>query len=329
MKILNDVHIGAARSGGTTPASASALRAWVLEQFRTEVAATTSDLCILGDLFDSHTIPSADIAETFNILNLWCINNPNSKLILVRGNHDINPDSSKLSSFDMLSSILSTVHLNVLPIQAPTLYQNCYIIPHLQNQTQLDEALQDVPSVQYLLVHTNYDNNFAKESDHSLNISKEQASAAPVQHIIFAHEHQSRTDLQGKVVIPGNQVPTSISDCLGGKRQWVELTGAEPILHDVENPHTYVELDWASAEPVDVHFVRLVGTAEAGQAADVANTVAKYRRNSQAFVVGNAVKVASDKVDSVSVESVQGFNVMETLKELLTKDELKIIESLT
>ena len=100
-------------------------------------------------------------------------------------------------------------------------------------------------------------------------------------------------------------------------------------MHDVENPHTYVELDWASAEPVDAHFVRLVGTAEAGQAADVANTVAKYRRNSQAFVVGNAVKVASDKVDSVSVESVQGFNVMETLKELLTKDELKIIESLT
>ena len=332
MRIINDIHIGAVRTGGTTPQSSLALRNWILQEFEVLVSSTISrDLCILGDLFDSHTVSSVDLSATFRILNQWCKDNPDYNLLLVRGNHDINSDSSKISSFDALGNIMQAVHSNVMVVNEPILHkQDTYIIPHLANQTLLDEALKQVPDVRYLLVHANYDNHFAKESDHSLNISKEQAEAVPAEYIIFAHEHNSRIELAGKVVIPGNQIPTSISDCLKKSKNYTTLyNGQAPELHSVWYSDYYEEVDWKEATPSNAKFIRIVGEATAEQAPDVANAVAKYRKTSQAFVVGNAVKMTSQTKEILpSLESVQGFDVMKTLKELLTESELKIIEDI-
>ena len=55
------------------------------------------------------------------------------------------------------------------------------------------------------------------ESDHSLNVGVEQAQGLIERgwKLVFAHEHQQRTALDGNVVIIGNQIPTSVADCLG------------------------------------------------------------------------------------------------------------------
>ena len=49
--ILNDCHIGVKRSAGTTPASALALRRYLLDSFRS-LLPDDKDVLVLGDLFD-------------------------------------------------------------------------------------------------------------------------------------------------------------------------------------------------------------------------------------------------------------------------------------
>ena len=182
MRILNDIHIGAVRTGGTTPQSSLALRNWILQEFEVLVSSTMSqDLCILGDLFDSHTVSSVDPSATFRILNQWCKDNPDYSLLLVRGNHDINSDSSKISSFDALGNIMQAVHSNVVVVNEPILHKHgIYIIPHLANQTLLDEALKQVPDVQYLLVHANYDNHCVRRISIDVSVCRS-AISLPVQ----------------------------------------------------------------------------------------------------------------------------------------------------
>ena len=61
MIVINDVHLGAIRSAGTTISSALALREWMLEQFKSMLEVIDEDLVILGDLFDTYSIPAPDL----------------------------------------------------------------------------------------------------------------------------------------------------------------------------------------------------------------------------------------------------------------------------
>lgn len=326
MKIINDIHIGTARVGGTTPTSSYALRKWVIDRFGELLESVNEDLCILGDLFDGHTIPISDLLATYRLLDAWCYNNKPNKLILVRGNHDINTDSSKLSSFDALCELLEMGQDNVITVISPTRYKNCYILPHARNQVVFNEWLKGVPDTKFLLVHANYDNHFAKESDHSLNISNEQAAVCKAEFIVFAHEHQTRTMLDGKVVIVGNQIPTSIADCLGGAKFMASLTN-KPELIAVDNGNVYEAFDWRNPSITDAKFVRFVGECSSAEAADMANCIARYRQTSDAFVVGNAVKIVDESRNELDLQFVSGFNVIDALKELLSEDHYKIVES--
>lgn len=99
------------------------------------------------------------------------------------------------------------------------------IVCHLPNQALFDDAIESLfplPDLAYVCLHCNYDNHFAQQSDHSLNLSAEVAQRFAQQHthLIFAHEHQQRDF--SHVHIIGNQIPSSIADCLGNtsKRLW-------------------------------------------------------------------------------------------------------------
>ena len=64
----------------------------------------------------------------------------------------------------------------------------------------------------------------------------------------------------------------------------------------------------------------------------MADTIARYRKTSEAFVVTNAVKVGSDTEGAElaldSLEAINKFNVMEALRDYLTKDEFETLENL-
>lgn len=336
MIVINDLHLGAIRSAGTTPASALAMRQWQLSQFNTMLDSINEDLTILGDLFDTGSVPLVDFGATYMALSDW-LRHKGHKLVLVPGNHDLNNDSSKLSSFQLLGKLLVRAypHECTYHVGGGYIGPSIYTISHVLNQDLLNLELSKVPECDYLLVHANYDNNFAKESDHSLNISKEQVDALPVRKIFFAHEHGYRVAQNGKVFVAGNQFPASVSDCLYREDKFMHRLGTSDIdrIKTWDFATGYAEMDWQEVQDTDAQFVRVKGTCTPEQAAAMANIIARYRKESDAFVVANAVNVQSPsetgELDLPSLETIRSFDLMGAVRKLLTERQIEIIEGLS
>jgi metallophosphoesterase superfamily enzyme len=336
--VINDNHNGAIRSGGTTPKSAWALRQYLLAEFCAIVQATDGGvLMILGDLLDTHAIPYSDLLEVYTILLDWVRRNPDTGLILVPGNHDLSKTTTTMSSFQFLCKLLSA-ESNVTVVDEPKAVNVAgnvgWVIPHMPNQDLFDIALESVPpNVKYLFLHCNFDNKFAQEADHSLNLSQAQAEKLPVERIIIAHEHQRKIGLSGKVILPGNQTPSSVADCLGNKEKYMlRITDKIEYIPTWQRESSFIEMDWRALAdtPEGAQFVRVTGEASAVEASAVVTAISKLRNTHDAFVITNAVSLEGRSLDApaASLEAVQGFNILEAVLKKLNKDQQVVVTAL-
>lgn len=332
MRILNDIHIGALRSAGTTPFTQWQLRQHTVNSFRA-LLPQGQDLLLLGDLFDTANVPVYDVLATYEALCHWLTENSGCKLYNVAGNHDLSKVSTTLSSFQFLGRLLlRSFPDRYIHIEKPTMTPYGYVIPHLPNQELFDLALSNVPACEYLFLHCNYNNNFAAQSDQSLNLSKEQADAAPVTHIIIAHEHHMSR--HGKVLLPGNQLATSVADWLSHvDKFYVELTKQGPVLQlCAVRAEQFIELDWKELQFTDHKFVRVAGSSEAAEQSLALTKLNKFRAASEALVVSNAIQVVGDAstaaMFSESLETVQQFSIIDALREIFTAEEMAVLEGL-
>lgn len=323
MLILNDLHFGVNRSAGTTKESAIALKQWLFQETKLLLDATTeNELLVAGDLFDKFQVSNEDFVETYKLFDAWL--EKGKKLYLMAGNHDIRGDSTQMSSFHALCELFSC-NYNFMPILESKTLGDLTCIPHLPNQALFDKAFAEA-NTKFIIVHANYDNHFAVEADHSLNVSEEMLASKGESIVIFAHEHQARRVKNALVM--GNQFPSSIADCLGGPKLFHTLRGGEILSSccwQVKN--NYVEMDWQDLYSTDARFIRVTGNVKKEQAKDCLAAIAKYRKESQAFIVGNAVQIeAREEVKDKAVTSKQ--EVLDMLFESLTPAQAKLIKEL-
>lgn len=332
LSVINDLHLGAIRSGGTTPQTALKLRHYLLMHYENLLQSITTDLLINGDLLDAAVIPMSDLLAAYSSTASWLARG--NKLYLSAGNHDLSRNSMTISSFQFLGQLLEAYYPEqVKVINAPTLLEdhNAYVICHLPNQDIFNLALAAVPTCKYLFIHANYDNYFAIQSDSSLNVSREQAESLPVEHIIFGHEHQAKTALAGKVVVVGNQYCSSIADCLGNDQKTMLVITDEGL----NFPPTWLaegsfsRQDWRTLTDTG-DFIRVEGSATSEEAGAVVAAISKFRSQSKALVVTNAVSI--DGIDAgdinMSLEQIQSFSVLGALLELLTPEEGAVVTNL-
>jgi DNA repair exonuclease SbcCD nuclease subunit len=332
--LINDTHLGVSRTAGTTPKSQAALRDWQFEQFENLLSTAQGRLIINGDLFDTFNVDNATLLRTFQLLEAWCNSSGTRHLVLVAGNHDLAKDSGKLSSFHLLGSLLPQ-HKTKVILEPAMLDGGIYVIPHLANQDLFDVALLNVPSSsKLLLVHCNYDNHFAQQADHSLDLSRQQALRIPCS-IIFGHEHQQRQELDGKVLVVGNQIPTSVADCLGpGRKYLCRIQNGHPTLQPwLDVALHYAEVNWRDLKEFTkrMRFIRVCGEASAQEAVDVLTAVSRFRAKSEAFVVTNAVKIeGADIMEGVaqSLENATSFDVFEAVLSMLDEQERAVVRRL-
>lgn len=343
--ILNDIHLGVNRSGGTTPASREALRNYLFSSFEGILNDTTeSHVCILGDLFDQFEVDPRDWLQCFMVLQDFC--SRGGKITLVAGNHDTSPKALRVSSFEMLCKVLveqfgtdrvQIAGINVMRKVEPGIWA----LAHCENQDtfnrMLEQMLSDVVAGDRVLLHANFDNNFAAQSDHSLNVSREQAKAFASKGatLYFAHEHQAREALGGSVVVFGNQWPTSIADCLGGDMKFAHIfNGGCTEFCTWTAATSYDEIDWRDLAAVDVdflQFIKVVGTASANEAGDCINAISKFRSKSAAFVITNGVHiegVAANEDLPESFEATKAFDVLEFLYSNLDEAQTVAVKKL-
>lgn len=328
LRVLNDTHLGVNRTAGTTGPSKLALKWAMLQQFKELLP--NSDLMILGDLFDTYEVSTADLLNVHDVLRTWLAKG--YALYLVPGNHDLSKTSTTISSFELLASILAQSYpINVVIVDEPAMTSYGYVIPHLPNQELFNAAIASVPECDVLYLHCNYNNFFATQSDHSLNLSKEQADECKAKLIVIAHEHNAK--VEGKIVIPGNQIASSISDWVHSNAKfYVEIVeGKHTLTQFCSQASEYIEVDWKFLESSTHAFIRVTGTAKSTEAAQVVNAIAKFRAKSPALVITNAVRIESDEAlggFSEALESVQGFDVWQALEATMTAPDMTTLRGL-
>lgn len=348
--VINDLHLAVQRVGGTTPASAQALREHGHAQYQRliNMAKDGDTVIVNGDLTDVYDTPLADALELYAATANWLDANPNNRLVWSQGNHDLSRDSRKLGTVGFVGRLLqSRCPDRFTLVETPTLLDNkVYIIPHVVNQALFDLELSRIPlSAEYVLLHCNADNPFAAEAEHSLNLSVEQARTlvGNGHTLVLGHEHQGRTLLGGKVIVVGNQFPTSVADCLShgdaqreGSKNLLRITPEEPLLVQTWNPNVsqgwFQDVNWRDLDKVQdgQGFVRVSGSAQADESAAVVKAIAALRSRSEAFVITNAVRVATTDTGDVeeSLENFKAVNVMDWLLETLDPAEQAVVRQM-
>lgn len=366
--LINDVHIGVSRSAGTTQASRRALREYLQTSMRDLIFDhLDKDLIVNGDLFDSFSVDVMDVLFCYYTFSDWLFQSIRKRghiqtvrLVLGRGNHDIAKDNSKLSSFDFLGSLLTKQfpdNVQVVTGGLTELDEHVWMIPHVANQDlfnmELDKALDIHPS--HILLHANVDNQYADQSDHSLNVDADRINQLIERGhtLVFAHEHHHKTMYRGGVIVTGNQWPSSIYDCLTQGRAQSDGAKYAHIISETTDHKgvtkvsldrvktwdatgSYMEIPWGSLMDMNVYqkaqFVRVSGDAIAEQAADVMSAIANFRNKSDAFVVSNMVKVAGaeglDDLPELTQEKLQAVDILAALKAELDPEECAVVDSL-
>lgn len=326
LSILNDTHLGFNRVNGTTVVSREILRESLWTSLESTLNGIKTDLLLAGDLFDRYVIPNVDLVRAMTLLTGWLAQNPGKRLFMQAGNHDWSDRGTEVSSFHTLHNILriGPYGERVMMI-APNSYAKLvfnpedefsgyssmvvYVVAHHSDQTSfvatLESVAADMKAVQGMtdfrvILHANYSNKFAARSDHSLNVSEDMADTLAPAQLIFAHEHQQKKAKGGRVVIIGNQWPTSVADCQGNdtKRYAVLECGGMVNFHDTwsasDPKFGYVTIDWRQLDSWTDYpgFVEIVGDAKAEESAEVMGAVAKFRVKSKALILTQSVNVA-------------------------------------
>lgn len=328
--IINDTHLGVKRQTGTTQYSRQLLQEYMFASFDELLAETKGrDLLILGDLFDSFNVSKEVEIKTFLLLKQWAEGNPDNTLYLVAGNHDLSTNSSNISSFENLCVYLREVINGRMVEIRGGYYRNgsVAVVPHMPNQELFDAELDELlasDGIEHILLHCNYDNHFAKEADHSLNVSAERAAefAAKGIQLVFAHEHKPRD--AGNCRIIGNQIPSSIADCLDNDiKRYATLDDNGLSYHTFSLVNAvYGETDWRDVQRSTYKlFMRVTGTAEFHEAAEVLEALSEVRKlHPSAYVIGNAVKVGNVSFESDAPDVLDNINICKMLAEDVPKE---------
>ena len=331
MILLNDLHLDVNRSAGATPASAKALKEYILNSFTNFLETVDEDVIIVGDLMDTWQIGLSTVLAVYQAFDRWL--EKGHRLIVQAANHDLSTDSSRYGSLQFLMALFADRPNVQFVIHAGAwVAEGMYCVPHVANSDLFDMELAKVPECEVLFLHANLDNPWACSSDHSLNVTREQLDKLPAKLVYFGHEHHARR--LGKAFVGGVQWPTSVSDCLDKKDKFAYRiigTTIEPI-KTWDSATNYAEIDWRNPAPSTAQFIRFVGHCKPDEATEMPNVIAAYRRSSDAFVITNAVKVGSDtegaELELASLEAINKFNVMDALKEYLSVEDVNILESL-
>lgn len=353
--ILNDIHIATHRQAGTTPASQSALKAFIQEMFASLVEEADEHLIINGDLFDGFTVDPGEVMRVVDTLTRYLDKSELNYVTLGMGNHDASAKGDKTSSFHLLGYIMKSLRTDQVQVVDHTNGLTCiecrpeiWMIPHMLNQAlfdlEIEKALKAGSSTvpKKLLLHCNVMSPFAEHADHSLNLNQAQLDALVDAGwtLIVGHEHQGAVYKTNQCVVTGNQVPSSVSDCLGNKYMKkyyakVNMDGGLSLVQALDLNDIYAEIDWRKLgeyQADDLKFIRVAGECSSEEAAEMVNVVAKFRQSHDAFVITNAVKVDGvaqmEALAEMSMENVSKFDVLGALMEELNEREQETVKGL-
>lgn len=224
---FSDPHLGLERHTHTTPDSRARLKEALYQQAQQCVLRPEPVIC-LGDLFDSATNDEKTIKQGYDIAY---------RSIVLGGNHDSTNRENKPSSLELLCGIMESMtdsedtiileyETRRLRSAARTLI---HLVPHCMTQSAFIALLDNSkitwdaasPERHILCLHCNYESPFAT-NEATLNLTREHAARLleKFDRILIGHEHNARSDFNGRLQLLGSCHPTSFHDCQTDKYLW-------------------------------------------------------------------------------------------------------------
>lgn len=308
--IISDLHQGLTRKTGVTAESLAQFENDKIKSLAALLAQhEDKEIIVAGDLFDSHDVTLRSILQVASTL----LTHP-KKVWIIAGNHDLSKNTLKMSSLKFLSEwvIMNSTNVEVI-FEPQTIGENIFAVPHMPNQELFDEAIKHA-TTDILITHCNYENGFAVEKDHSLNLTKKQAKKFKM--VISGHEHNART--VGNVHMVGAFAPCNVGEASVEKFSHVFDPQRMSLTTEGQSPHTYQEIHWKDMDTaLAVDFLKIVGEATAAEAPTVLSAVAALRKKSSAYMIQNSVTVESIELGEVEGASFESVNTMELLGSIL------------
>lgn len=355
--LFSDPHLGLRRTANTTPASRARLQDEGFKAVEAIYAKYGDDVnyVCLGDWFDTYSNPESVVQRAAPLISQCAYS--------MAGNHDLVNDADRSGSLQLLRNLVPDVKKSVgyLPfgqvnmtqgLLLPGTDQAFHSIPHVVDQALFDQGLaqayteaQNNPKGSprpYLLLHCNYDNTFAGDTD--LNITRDQVKELlEVYDTIFlGHEHNPRTDFEGRLRIIGNTLPTGFGDISNKYVTIIDEQGKITQELIWERGVRYRFHDWAQWLPdlpdqgrLDkLQFVQLDGKAALGDARNLAITVKSIwngcpnllalKTNVEIEGVTAAIGDARgtlDRLPEIITRELEGSGMFDTWKEILKQIE--------
>lgn len=333
--IVNDLHLGLRRQTGVTKRSLASFNEWQFEQAKEILLSHPErDLILLGDVFAEFAVEYIVLQRIATILMLR-LKLGHRKVLVCEGNHDLSKDQTKASAIRMLGWLLSALAPAGAVVYvgdgAVEIEPGVFAVPHLINQEAFEAALTGLPKKSTVLLHANFDNPFAAEKLHSLNLSPAQAGDFDM--VLSGHEHVRSH--RGNVFMLGSPWPCNIGEAEvdHGYHLW-DGPGHEPeFVPTWSSAEHCLAIDWkdlGSEISNTIQFIRVTGEAEAAEAALVIEAIDKFRASSDAFFITNSVKVGTISMEAVeeAEANIEQFDPLKSLFALLPAEMVTRIKSL-
>ena len=160
-----------------------------------------------------------------------------------------------------------------------------------------------------LLLHCNYDNGLI-EQESSLNLSKEKAEdlLQYFQYVFIGHEHISRVELGGRLIVVGNLHPTSFSD-ISDKYYWIwdSVTNQleKHLIWSQEEGYCLLSPDQLDAIPEGVQFIDIQGEVSQAEMPAYAKRISElWDKYPNLLMVRNGLEAQHEEIEAAPLEYV-------------------------
>jgi DNA repair exonuclease SbcCD nuclease subunit len=325
--LISDLHLGLSRTAGITDSSLRQFEDDKLNFLHTFLSENEDkEIIIAGDLFDGNLIPLSVLLSALRALHGHA-----NRIWILAGNHDLSKNTDIFSSFEFLRSMIDFwPGSNITMVTEPLVIEkhNLVMIPHLSNQEIFDKALGDYSNKDHTLItHCNYDNFFALNKDHALNLTQEQAQK--FKQVVSGHEHAIRS--VGNVHMIGSFAPCNVKEAATPKRTYIldAKTGKLEAVQNLEQDNicAYSELHYNDLQkPMPgraAGFIKIIGSVTAAEAPLILTQIADFRKRSAAYMIQNATVVEAVGLESFEETSFESVDTWKALGSML-KPEHKI-----
>lgn len=342
---FSDPHTGKVLTANTTPSSRQRLRKALAKAPLIEMDLRKPEASVCGgDLLDSYDSGVADLRDAKKIADR-CI-------VVLGGNHDVENSAESFSSLAFIDEIYRNDDSQAdSPVVMPAYNEvvtrnvryrgvNITCVPHHCTQGLFEKALDQIDiggrsaeksETKILLLHCNYDCDMATD-EISLNLSRARAEKLLVNYdyIMIGHDHNPKTDFEGRLIVMGSIHPTCFGDChydhfiylFNTEGRYFEKRcswSAED--HYFERTAYEVLGSEVSLENTSVQFARITGEITPEQVPALAKWVKSAWKSENLFALRVDSKVVAERADTA--EQVQPTATL-SFKERL---ELRLADS--